>query len=195
MTSFANHDEIVDSRIANAFFTEAAPHLNLDAIPDRDQLMHEVSGALRQIESLENAKNEGAVKVVAGGYALSIRESSWILLKSALGLLLLTVGPEGFTKVGGAGIIIEAMNSCRELIKTLDPTDQLVCAAIAEKRLKKQRVRDPEIRVTKDDIISFFRGRDEDEPMELDKILDELVGKKIIERCRENDSTFYSVKF
>ena len=130
-----------------------------------------------------------------GGISLSITDTTWIFLEATAGFVLLAAGPEPTTKAAGGALLVDALFKARNLIQTLDQTDQAVCTAVIEQRRQKKKLRENELRVRKCEIVAYFHGREEEAPRDLNKILDELVSENVLKRERENDVAYYSMEF
>lgn len=181
--------------VANALIEEIAAENGLSEFPNENDLRGRLGTALSEVAQLENAKPEGGVKVVVRGRSISLNETSWALLKATCGLALLGLaGPLAAPATGA--ILLETVYSCRNVIRKLDATEQSICAAVAEQRRQKKLRKEAELRVTEAEITSYFHSREEDVPVDLDKVLDELVGDKdVLNREREKNVAFYSIKF
>ncbi|MEM7223020.1 MAG: hypothetical protein AAF495_08595 [Pseudomonadota bacterium] len=194
MSNQRKKDEAAE-RAAKKLIEAAVPDDELRRALDAEDTRAAVAKALREIEALENAQPEGGTSIKIGDASLSLTETTWVFLEAAIGLALLAAGPDPITKTAGGGFLADALFKARNLIQTLDQTDQAVCTAVIEQRRQKKRRSEAELRVTAPEIVAYFHGRDEDAPRDLEKILDELVSEKVLKRERENDVAYYSMEF
>ncbi len=151
------------------------------ASPDEiARLRQQIADRLEAIAKAAPEDEEGGTKIVVGRWSIRITGTVWPLAVCLVKLGIAAHDPTGLSWGEAAKDAIELLDKLAAEIHRLDPTERLVCAAIADKRRENKAAGVTPDGATRQDIAAFFTHREEQTPPTLDDILKKLAEKKIL---------------
>jgi hypothetical protein len=139
--------------------------------------------------------DSGGAKTVIFGTSVNFGGTIWPLLSCGVAFLLAPLDPTGLTWGAAGGAVWTAIDKLRDVVVKLDPAQRVVCRAIIEVAADK-KARNTEPEASEQDLVAYFKQRDEIVPVGLGKLLAGLVEKEVLsENHYPATGTYYRVVF
>jgi hypothetical protein len=152
---------------------------------EQAEMRQQIEAKLEAIARAAPQDEHGGARIVAGRWSFRIGGTLWPLLVFLVKLAFASHDPTGLTWKAAIKSAIELLGSLAGVVHQLDPTQQLICAAIARKRLENRQAGLQPDGANRQDIVNAFAANQQQPPVTLDESLKALLDKKII--AREDD--------
>lgn len=163
---------------------------------ERDKFASEIETKLEAIARSAPPDEEGGARIVGLGWSFRITGTIWPLIVFTAKVAIAAHDPTGLTWKNVVPSVIDLLSSLADAVRKLDPTQQRICAAIAQKRAEHRQKGISPDGATEQDIKDAFVANGQLPPVTLNKQLDALTeGKVIVRQDDPQRGALYRISF